>query len=73
MVRRLVMIFSMSIAIFILMTHVAFAQANDTIPGIIKIKQSIMTVQELEQQGILTHVEAEKSIAYYIAQASKAA
>lgn len=55
------------------MTHVAFAQANDTIPGIIKIKQSIMTVQELEQQGILTHVEAEKSIAYYIAQASKAA
>ena len=32
-----------------------------------------MTIQELEQQGILTHPEAEKSIAYYLAQASKTA
>lgn len=32
-----------------------------------------MTIQELEQQGILTHAEAEKSIAYYITQASKVA
>jgi hypothetical protein len=54
------------------MTHVAFAQANDTIPDIIKIKHSITTIQELEQQGILTHADAEKSIAYYVTQASQA-
>ena len=70
---RLAIMFGMSIAMFILMTHVAFAQANDNIPGIVRIKHSIMTIQELEQRGILTHAEAEKSIAYYIAQASKAA
>jgi len=73
MARKLAILFGMSIVIFILMTHVAFAQANDNTPDIIKIKHSIMTIQELEQQGILTHVEVEKSIAYYTAQASKAA
>src|SRR5258708_9616355 len=70
--RRLTILFSISIVLFILMTHVAFAQANDTIPDIIKIKHSITTIQELEQQGILTHADAEKSIAYYVTQASQA-
>ncbi len=71
MLRRLTMTFGMGIVLFLLMTHVAFAQGNDSLPDIIKIKHSIMTIEELEKQGILSHAEAEKSIAYYIAQASK--
>lgn len=55
------------------MTQMVFAQANDGISEVIQIKHSILTIQELEQQGLLTHAEAEKSIAYYIPQASKAA
>ncbi len=71
--RKLTILLCISIALCILMPHIAFAQANNAIPDIIKIKHSIMTIQELEQQGVLTHVEAEKSIAYYLAQASKEA
>lgn len=73
MARRLAMMFGMSIVLFLLMTHVAFAQGNDNIPDIIKIKHSVMTIEELEKQGILSHAEAEKAITYYIAQASKVA
>src|SRR5579883_1302721 len=73
MARRLAMLFGLSIALFLVMTQVAFAQANNGPPDIISIKHSILTVQELERQGILTHAEAEKSIIYYVAQASQVA
>jgi hypothetical protein len=73
MVRRLAILFGVSIVLFMFMAQIAFAQANDVNPDIIKIKHSIMTIQELEQQGILPPAEAEKSIAYYLAQASRAA
>src|SRR6266700_3275617 len=73
MMRRLTIIFGMRMAILLLMTHVAFAHANDNISDLVRIKHSIMTIQELEQQGVLTHTEAEKSIAYYVNQAAKAA
>jgi hypothetical protein len=73
MVRRLALMLSMVIALFILTTSVAFAQANDNTPDRVEIKHSIMTIQELERQGIITHAEAEKSIAYYLAQASRVA
>ncbi len=73
MVRRLALMLSMIIALFTLMTPVAFAQANDNTPDRVEIKHSIMTIQELQRQGIITPTEAEKSIAYYLAQASRAA
>ncbi|HZO74283.1 MAG TPA: hypothetical protein VFB60_18925 [Ktedonobacteraceae bacterium] len=73
MAQRLALLFGLSIALFLLMTQVAFAQANGSTPDIISIKHSILTVQELERQGILTHADAEKSIIYYVAQASQAA
>jgi hypothetical protein len=71
--RKLTMVFGIIMALLILTTHVAFAQTNDNTPTIIKIKHSIMTVQELEQQGLISQVEADKAIAYYVAQASQAA
>lgn len=55
------------------MTHAAFAQARDNTPNIVEAKHSIMTIQELERHGLITHAEAEKSIAYYLAQASRTA
>ncbi len=73
MMRKLTMMFGIVLALFVLLTHVAFAQTNDNIPQIIQIKHSILTIQELEQQGLLTPAEADRSIAYYVAQASKAA
>ena len=73
MVRRLTLLVSLLFVLFMFTTHVAFAQINDNNPGIIKIKHSITTVQELEQQGILSHAEAERAREYYIAQAEKAA
>src|SRR5579859_1711024 len=73
MTRRLVLLLGISITLFLLLTPVAIAQTNDPISDLIKIKHSIMTVQELEQQGILTHAEAEKSLTYYLTQAAKAA
>src|SRR5438128_8589983 len=54
MMRKLTMMFGIVLALFVLLTHVAFAQTNDNIPQIIQIKHSILTIQELEQQGLLT-------------------
>ncbi len=71
-IRRLAMMFSMISMLFILMTPVAFAQSNDSAPDPVTIKHAIITIQELEQQGIITHDQAEKSIAYYLAKASRA-
>lgn len=69
--RKLAMCCIMGIVLCLFMTPVAFAQTYDNSPAIIRIKHSIMTVQELEQQGLITQAEATKSIAYYLAQASQ--
>lgn len=71
--RKLTMVFGLIMALLILTTHMAFAQTNDNTPTISRIKQSIVTVQELEQQGLISQVEADQAIAYYITQASQAA
>jgi len=72
-IRRLALTFCMLVALFILMTPVALAQPNDNTPDIVQIKHSIITIQELERQGLITHTEAQKSIDYYLAEASRAA
>lgn len=69
--RQLLIIFSITFGLLILFTPVAFAQSRDQGSQIAQIKQSILTIQELERQNLLTPAEADKSIAYYVAQAEK--
>lgn len=73
LLQRLAVVLILVALMFLLTTPVAFAQTGSNHPTIVEIKHSIMTVQELEQQGLLTPAEAEKAIAYYLAQASQVA
>jgi hypothetical protein len=73
--KRVIMLglFCLFIGLFLLKPPVAFAQTNDTGSTIVATKHSILTIEELEQQGLISQSEAQQSIAYYIAEASRAA
>src|SRR6266568_2221161 len=71
MMRRFIMSLGIILVLFVLQTHIAFAHTNDTHTQIIQIKHSILTIQELEHQSLITPIEADRSIAYYVAQASQ--
>lgn len=58
-------------ALMLFLTQVAGAQSLDTSGQLVQIKHSIITVQDLEQRGLMTPSEADKAIAFYVAQASQ--
>jgi len=66
-------LFCLFIGLFLLKPPVAFAQTSDAGSTIVAAKHSIMTIETLEQQGLISPAEAQQSIAYYIAEASEAA
>jgi hypothetical protein len=71
MVRNLLMTLVAVYALMLFLTQVAGAQSLDTPSQQVRIKHSIMTVQDLEQRGLMTPSEADKAIAFYMAQASQ--
>lgn len=61
------------LALMLLLTQVAGAQSLDTASQLLQIKQSIITVHDLEQHGLMTPSEVDKAIAFSVAQASQLA
>ncbi|HEY1348421.1 MAG TPA: hypothetical protein VGF67_02200 [Ktedonobacteraceae bacterium] len=54
-----------------ILRQVAGAQSLDTSSQLVQVKYSIIAVQDLEQRGLMTPPEADKTIAFYVAQASQ--
>src|SRR5215831_18191608 len=71
MARKLFMALVAACALILLLMQVAGAQSLDTSSQLAQIKHSIITVQDLEQRGLMTPSEADKAIAFYVAQASQ--
>jgi hypothetical protein len=73
MARKLLMALVTACALMLFLTQVAGAQNLDTSNQLAQIKHSIITVQELEQRGLMRPSEADKATAFYMAQASQLA
>jgi hypothetical protein len=58
-------------ALMLFLTQVAGAQSLDTPSQLAQIKHSIITVQDLEQRGLMTPAQTDKAIAFYMTQASQ--
>lgn len=58
-------------AFMLLLTPIVGAQSLDTSSQLAQIKHSIITVQDLKLQGLMTPSEADKAIAFYMEQASQ--
>jgi hypothetical protein len=58
-------------ALMLFLVPVTGAQSLDTSGQLAQIKHSIITVQDLERRGLMTPSEADKAIAFYVAQASQ--
>ena len=71
MARKLLIALVAACTLMLLLTQAAGAQNLDTSSHLTQIKQSIITVQDLEQRGLLPPSEADKAIAFYVAQASQ--
>ncbi|HEU5375407.1 MAG TPA: hypothetical protein VFV38_08215 [Ktedonobacteraceae bacterium] len=71
MLRKLLVVLVAACVLMLLLTQVAAAQSLDISGQLVQIKQSIITVQNLEQQGLMTPSEADRAIAFYVAQASQ--
>jgi hypothetical protein len=71
MARKLLMALVAACALILLLSAQAGAQSLDTSSQLVQIKHSIITVQDLEQRGLMTPSEADKAIAFYVAQASQ--
>lgn len=71
MARKLLMALVAAWVLMLLLTQVAGAQSQDTSSQLVQIKHSIITVQDLEQRGLITPSEADRAIAFYVAQASQ--
>jgi hypothetical protein len=71
MARKLLIALVAAYALMLFLTQVAGAQSLDTSSQLAQIKHSIITVQDLEQRGLMTPSEANKAIAFYMAQASQ--
>lgn len=71
MTRKWLIALVASWALMLFLTQVAGAQSLDTSSQLAQIKHSIITVQDLEQRGLMTPSEADRAIAFYVAQASQ--
>jgi hypothetical protein len=71
MARNLLTALLAACALMLFLTQVAGAQSPDTSSQLVQIKHSIITVQDLEQRGLMTPSETDKAIAFYMAQASQ--
>jgi hypothetical protein len=49
-------------ALMLFLTQVAGAQSLDTSSHLVQVKHSIITVQDLEQRGLMTPSEADKAM-----------
>ena len=71
MARKLFMALVATCALILFLTQVAGAQSLDMSSQLAQIKHSIITVQDLEQRRLMTPSEADKAIAFYMAQVSQ--
>jgi hypothetical protein len=71
MARKLLLALVAACVLILLLMQVAGAQSLDTSSQLAQIKHSIITVQDLEQRGLMIPSEANKAIAFYMAQASQ--
>lgn len=72
-VCKYVIIACILLALFIGTSVSALASDKMSVRELLKFKYSILAVQDLEQQGLLTPEEAETAIAEYVTQASRSA
>lgn len=73
MARKWLLALGAACVLLLFLTQVVGAQRLDTSSQLAQIKHSIITVQELEQQKLITPSEADTAIAFYVTQASQLA